>query len=239
MKAMVLAAGEGRRLRPLTDRLPKPMVPLAGRPLLEYTLRWLRRHGIEELVINLHHQPEVIRSHFGDGAALGLRIHYSFERELLGTAGAFKPVTRCFQDGAFLIMYGDNLTNCDLSRLVALHHTKGATATVAVFYRQDVTQSGMVALDGADRITHFVERPQPEEACSHWVSAGIIVAEPALLGYIPPGDFSDLGRDVLPAALAAGEPLYGYRMSESLWWVDSLEEYQSVDRQMRAGGIAL
>ena len=239
MKAMVLAAGEGRRLRPLTEQLPKPMVPLAGRPLLEYVVGWLRRYGVTDLVINLHHHPEAIRDHFGDGSAFDVHITYSYEPELLGTAGAINAVAHLFAEETFLIVYGDNLTNCDLARLVAYHRAKGGLATIALHYREDVTQSGMVVTDDADRVTHFREKPPASEACSHWVNAGILVAEPALLRYIPGSGFSDLSRDVLPAVLADGQKIYGYRMSEDLWWADSLEEYRGLERLLAAGKMAL
>ena len=239
MKAMVLAAGEGRRLRPLTEQLPKPMVPLAGRPLLEYVVGWLRRYGVTDLVINLHHHPEAIRDHFGDGSAFDVHITYSYEPELLGTAGAINAVAHLFAEETFLIVYGDNVTNCDLARLVAYHRAKGGLSTIALHYREDVTQSGMVVTDDADRVTHFREKPPASEACSHWVNAGILVAEPALLRYIPGSGFSDLSRDVLPAVLADGQKIYGYRMSEDLWWADSLEEYRGLERLLAAGKIAL
>src|SRR3972149_4042044 len=177
MKAMVLAAGEGRRLRPLTEQLPKPMVPLAGRPLLEYVVVWLRRYGVKDLVINLHHHPEAIRDHFGDGSAFDVHITYSYEPELLGTAGAINAVAHLFAEETFLIVYGDNVTNCDLARLVAYHRAKGGLSTIALHYREDVTQSGMVVTDDADRVTHFREKPPASEACSNWVNAGILVAE--------------------------------------------------------------
>lgn len=229
VKAIILAAGQSTRLRPLTDRIPKPMVLVAGKPILEYNLTLLARHGIGEVVINLHYQPQSIVEYFGDGSRWGVHITYSFEPELLGTAGAVKRVQEQF-DSTFLILYGDNLTTCDLSRLVIFHRAKGGIATIALHYRDDPTASGIADLDDQDRIIRFVEKPKPEQLFSHWVSAGILVLEPKVLDTIPDGMPSDFGRDLFPSLLSGGEVIYGYRMSqgEDLWWIDTAEDLHRV-----------
>ncbi|MCJ7668608.1 MAG: nucleotidyltransferase family protein [Anaerolineae bacterium] len=226
---MILAAGEGTRLRPLTDHIPKPMLLVAGKPILEHTLELLARYGISEVVINLHHQPQTIVDHFGDGSRWGVHITYSFESELLGTAGAVKKVREQF-DSSFLTLYGDNLTTCDLTRLTVFHRAKGGIATIALHYRDDPTASGIATLDDRDRITRFVEKPKSHQVFSHWVSAGLLVLEPEVLDVIPEGGPSDLGRDLFPSLLARGEATYGYRMSqgEYLWWIDTPEDLQRV-----------
>jgi NDP-sugar pyrophosphorylase family protein len=239
MKAMLLAAGAGTRLRPITDTLPKPMVPLGNQPLLGYTLALLARHNIREVAINLHHHPDVVRAYFGDGSAWGVRITYSFEPELLGTAGAVKKLQAFWGDEPFLVIYGDNLTDCDLTRMAAFHRAKGGLVTLALFWRQDVEHSGVAALSADDRITGFVEKPRADQAPSHWVFGGLMVAEPRLLDLIPAGQASDFGRQVLPEALARGESLWGYRMTERLWWTDTLAEYEALKRQFDAGQIEL
>ncbi len=218
-----MAAGEGTRLRPLTDNVPKPMIPIRGRPILEHNVRMLVRYGVDEIVINLHHRGETIRAHFGDGAAFGARIAYSEEAELLGTAGALNAVRSDFRDPFFLI-YGDNLTTCRLDYLRE-RRRPGAVATVALFEREDVAQSGVAALDAGDRITAFVEKPAPGTEPSHWVSAGVMLLAPEIFDFIPAAGPSDIGRDVLPAALAAGRYVEGYRMNERLWWIDSRADY--------------
>lgn len=229
MKAMILAAGQGTRLKPLMDRIPKPMVLVAGKPILEHNLELLARHGVREVVINLHHQPQTIVEHFGDGFRWGVHITYSFEPELLGTAGAVKRVREQF-DSTFLVLYGDNLTTCDLSRLVAFHRAKSGITTIALHYRDDPTASGIADLDDQDRVIRFVEKPNPEQVFSHWVSAGILVLEPAVLDAIPGRKNIDFGRDLFPSLLAHGEQLYGYRMSqgEDLWWIDTPEDLEGV-----------
>ncbi len=235
---MILAAGEGTRLRPLTDKLPKPMVPLGNKPLLEYTVALLARHNIRDIAINLHHCPDVVQAYFADGTAWGVRITYSFEPELLGTAGAIKKLESLW-DETFLIVYGDNLTDCDLTRLIAFHHAQGGLATLALFWREDVQHSGVVALDEHDRVTRFVEKPPPGQAPSHWVNAGLMVVEPRLLDFIPADRPCDLGREVLPELLARGEPVWGYRMTEHLWWTDRRSEYEALKRQFDEGEIHL
>jgi NDP-sugar pyrophosphorylase family protein len=224
MKAFLLAAGEGQRLRPFTAARPKPMIEVHGRPLLEYNVRALAALGVVDIVINTHYRADAIQSYFGDGAAWGVRIAYSFEPELLGTAGALLPVAAQL-DQTFILVYGDNLTDCDLRRVVARHRAAGALATIAVFERPDVLASGIVGIDDAGRVTRFLEKPRPDEVFSHWVNAGIMVFEPGVLDFIPRGRPSDIGRDVLPAILAAGAPIAAYQMDEHLWWIDSTDDY--------------
>jgi NDP-sugar pyrophosphorylase family protein len=200
------------------------MIPIRGRPILEHNVRMLARYGVDEVVINLHHRGDAIRGHFGDGARFGVRIDYAEEPILLGTAGALNAVRGRFREPFFLI-YGDNLTTCRLDRLRA-RHPADAVATVALFERADVAQSGVAALDAHERITAFVEKPAPETEPSHWVSAGVMVLAPEIFEFIPSVGSSDIGRDVLPAALAAGRRVEGYRMDERLWWIDSHADYE-------------
>lgn len=237
MKAMILAAGQGTRLRPLTDRIPKPMVLVAGKPILEHNLELIAHHGVHEVVINLHHQPHIITEYFEKGSRWDVDITYSFEPELLGTAGAVKRVQEQF-DSTFLVLYGDNLTTCDLSQLVAFHRAKGGIATIALHYRDNPSASGIADLNEQDRITRFVERPKPDQLFSHWVSAGILVLEPEMLDAIPDGTASDFGGDLFPSLLARGEAIYGYRMSlgEDLWWIDTPEDLHRVKTICEEGG---
>jgi NDP-sugar pyrophosphorylase family protein len=228
-KAMILAAGQGTRLRPLTENIPKCMVPIAGKPLLEHTVEWLHRHGVVELVINLCHLPEAIVKHFGDGRQWGVHITYSLEPEPLGTAGGVRNAARFF-DGPFFVWYGDNLSACDLRRLYSFHRARGGVATIALYYRKDPTASGIVGLDRDGRITRFLEKPGPDQVFSHWVNAGIFVLERQVLDAIPSEGTPDFGRDVFPALLAAGQRLYGYCLSagEGLWWIDTSQDLERV-----------
>jgi NDP-sugar pyrophosphorylase family protein len=232
-KAILLAAGQGERLRPLTQRVPKCMVEIAGKPLLERNVEWLKKYGVTDLVINLHYLPESVAGHFGDGSRWGVRITYSRERELLGTAGAVRNVADFF-DGPFFVWYGDNLSTCRLDRLWAMHTARGGVATIALHEREDPTQSGIVGLDETDRITRFLEKPRSDQVFSHWVSAGILALDPQVIDSIPGGGASDFGRDVFPRLLKEGAALYGYKMSveEGLWWIDTAGDLERVRAAM-------
>lgn len=221
-KAMLLAAGQGTRLHPLTKTVPKCMIRIGGKPLLEHTIELLKGYQVTELMINLHHLPEAVTDYFQDGARWGVRIRYSREERLLGTAGAVKKVAAFF-DGPFFVWYGDNLSACRLDRLWDFHRARQAVATIALYHREDPTQSGIVGLDADNRIVRFLEKPRPEQVFSHWVSAGIFALEPQVLEAIPSEGGPDFGRDVFPALLNQGAALYGYPLSqeESLMWVDT------------------
>lgn len=235
-QAMILAAGAGTRLRPVTDDIPKCMVPVGGTPILEHTIRRLRSFGVTDLVINLNYLPERVTEYFGDGSAWDVRLTYSYEETALGTAGGVKKVARHF-DGPFFVWYGDNLSTCDLGKLYALHRDREGMASIALFYREDPTASGIVGLDERDRITRFLEKPRPEQVFSNWVSAGILVLQPEVLDAIPDDEPSDFGRDVFPYLLERGAPLYGYRLSadEGLWWVDTPADLRRVETLWEGG----
>ena len=226
MKAMILAAGQGTRLRPITDEIPKPMAPLAGKPLLEYNIELLKKHDVREIAINLHYRPETITNHFGNGTKWGVQITYSWESKLLGTAGAVKKLESFFTDAPFLLLYGDNLSNCNLTRLIDFHQAKKGIATIALYKREDVSQSGIAQLDKDARILRFLEKPRPEQVFSHFVNAGIYVLEPHILKYIPSEQPYDFSRELFPKLLNGGKRLYSYVMTEELLWVDTPEDYQ-------------
>lgn len=232
-KAMLLAAGRGTRLRPVTDTVSKCMIPIAGKPLLEHNVGALRGYGVTDLVINLHHLPQTVMNHFGDGSGSGVRISYSLEPELLGTAGAVKKVEQFF-DGPFFVWYGDNLSTCRLDRLWRFHQSKQGVATIALHYREDPTRSGIVGLDENDRVTRFLEKPGPDQVFSHWVNAGILLLEREVLESIPANGVADFGRDIFPAMLERDSAVFGYRMSagESLWWIDTSEDLARVEQAM-------
>lgn len=239
MKAMLLSAGLGTRLRPLTDRLPKCMVPVAGKPVLQRNIEWLRSQGITELVVNLHHYPDAVTGYFGDGSAFGVHLEYSYEPELLGTAGALWGARRLLSAPRFWVLYADNLVNCSLERMESLHLARGATLTMGLFWRQNVSASGVVGLDGQGRITGFKEKPAAHEVLSQWVNAGIFLCEARVHQFIPAGQASDFGHDVLPAMLSAGEPLYGYTLGpeETLHWIDTPDDLARTESVLREGTL--
>lgn len=228
-QAVLLAAGGGTRLRPLTESLPKPMLSVGGRPLMEYTVLQLARAGVRDLVVNLHHCPDAIRDHFGDGARHGVRMKYSYEAEALGTAGGVKRAAAFLESGPFFVVYADNLTTCDVDRLGEAHASGGAMVTIALFWRDDVSPHSAVELQPDGDITRFVEKPRREEAPSHWISAGVAVMEADVIAAIPDGR-SDFGFDVFPRLLEKGHRIRGYQMrdGEGLWWIDTPEHYARV-----------
>lgn len=238
MNAMILAAGKGTRLYPLTETLPKPMVPVAGRPVLEHIVRWLRRHGVRRIAINLHYLPAAVRGHFGDGSRFGVELLYSEEPELLGTAGGVKRIESFFED-PFLVVYGDVLADFDLGALVAEHrsHAGQPHATLTLDRRPEAAQCGVVELAADGRVAGFVEKPRPEDIRSPWVNSGIMVLDRALLGMIPAGRFSDFGREVLPAWLGAGVPLWGWTLPEGAYLIDmgTPEKYAQAEREWAGG----
>ncbi|MBC5809803.1 MAG: nucleotidyltransferase family protein [Candidatus Eremiobacteraeota bacterium] len=224
MIGVILAAGAGTRLRPLTDDVPKPMIRLHGMPILEYNVRLLVRHGIADIVMNTWYKPEAIRAYFGDGSGFGARIAYSDERELRGTAGALAPI-RARLTEPFLVVYGDNLTDLDVAALCRTHRESGAEMTIALFERDGVQASGVAELAEDDRIVGFVEKPEDGRRRG-WVNAGVLCAQPDVLAYVPDDGPSDFGRDVIPALLREGRRIQGYRMREHLWWIDTNEDYE-------------
>jgi NDP-sugar pyrophosphorylase family protein len=221
MKAVLLAAGKGTRLRPLTDEKPKVMIPIAGKPILEHHVEHLAGAGIREIFINLHHLPERVMSHFGDGRKWGVRIRYSFEPEILGTAGAVKKIEAELRGGPFLVVYGDNYLEMDLSGFIEASAARDGVGTFAVFEKADVTGSGILELGRDDEVVRFKEKPLPGEVFSHWVSAGLFYFRPAVFEYIPSG-YSDFGLDVIPRLLHDEGRLFARRLKGGVWAIDDL-----------------
>jgi NDP-sugar pyrophosphorylase family protein len=232
-KALILAAGQGTRLRPLTDNCPKPMVPINGQPLLATLVGWLHRYGIDEVAINLHYRPEVITDYFGDGAAFHVKITYSYEDPILGTAGAVRKLSDFFQEGPFVVVYGDVLTDLDLSALMAAHRQNrqrdpATGATISLMSAPNPTEVGLVDLASDGKIRRFVEKPRADEVFTDLANAGVMVVEPALLDSIPSATFYDFGLDLFPRLLAEGVSLYGWILPRHAYCLDigTLEKYQ-------------
>ena len=229
MKAMILAAGEGRRLRPLTNHLPKPMLPVAGRPLLEHTIVYLRENGITDLAINLYHLPQAVIDYFGDGSDWGISLRYSVEEKLLGSAGGVKLVQDFFDD-TFIVYYGDLFTQADLRPMIDLHRQRGAPATMGLYRVPDPWNRGIVELNAEQTITRFAEKPPRDQVFSDLANAGIYVLEPEVLDSIPAGQMYDFGHDVFPDMLANGVPIAGYVIDDSLIDIGLPEKYEEANR---------
>jgi NDP-sugar pyrophosphorylase family protein len=228
MKALLLAAGEGTRLRPLTLDRPKPMLPISGRPVLDHLVRLLRWHGVGEIAINLHYRPEAIVEYFADGRDFDVSIRYSHEEQLLGSAGAARQL-QSFFDGPFFVLYGDVLTSIDLTRMAAGHRATGALATMALYEVEDASRCGMVATQADGRVTRFVEKPPAGWANGMLANAGIYVVEPAALRFIPESRPYDFGQHLFPDLLARGLPLYACPASAYVLDIGSFERYAQAE----------
>jgi mannose-1-phosphate guanylyltransferase/mannose-1-phosphate guanylyltransferase/phosphomannomutase len=233
MRAMVLAAGLGTRLRPITYELAKPMVPVLDRPVMAHILDLLDRYGFEQVVANLHHFPEAIRGYFGE------RITYRYEDSLLGTAGGVRNCADLLGSGSFLVISGDALTDIDLGALAARHREAGAIATLAVKRVHDTSEYGVVVTDRAGRISGFQEKPSPQEALSDLGNCGIYCFEPEIFDYFPDRPVADWANDVFPALLADDVPFVVHEINEYWNDVGSLAELRQGTFDALAGELAI
>ncbi len=238
MNALILAGGLGTRLSPLTALLPKPMVPVLNRPLLEHTLTLLKKHGIEDITFLLYHLPETIQSHFGNGSQFGVHIDYVVANQDFGTAGAVKQASRHI-DTSFLLLSGDALTDIDLSRMQDFHAGHGGIATIALSRVQNPSPFGVAITDANNRIARFVEKPAWSQIFSDTVNMGIYVLEPGILEHIESNSEVYFARDVFPDLLTADIPIFGF--DDECYWRDvgDLKTYQQVQWDALAGRIAL
>ena len=221
-----MAGGEGTRLRPMTANQPKPLLPVANRPVMEHVLRLLRRHGFDETVVTVQFLANLVRTYFGDGEELGMHLRYATEQVPLGTAGSVANAEDALRDEAFLVISGDALTDIDLTALVRAHRSTGALVTVCLSRVADPVDFGIVVQDGDGRIQRFLEKPTWGQVFSDTVNTGIYVMEPEVFRYVERGRPVDWSADVFPALLAAGAPLYGH-VAAGYWEdVGSLESYR-------------
>ncbi|WP_241423590.1 sugar phosphate nucleotidyltransferase [Candidatus Contubernalis alkaliaceticus] len=213
---MILAAGLGTRLRPLTNVVSKPMVQLAGRPCLEHTVRLLKKHGVNEVMVNIHYFPELIREYFGDGSSFGVDMNYSYEKELMGTAGGLKKVESFFKNDTVLIISGDGLTDIHIQDYYRFHKEKGCIATLALKRVENPQQYGVVKLNEDSTINIFQEKPKIEEAVSNLANTGIYLFEPEVFQHIPEDTFYDFGKQLFPKFVESRIKMAGYQM-EGYW----------------------
>jgi len=234
MKAVIMAGGKGTRLRPLTQHLPKPMVPLLDRPCMEYILDLLRRHGITEIAVTVQYLPQVIRQHFGDGSEHGVQLHYFEELAPLGTAGSVKNCQE-FLDETFLVISGDALTDFDLTRAIAFHKVKEALATLVLTRVEVPLEYGVVMTEESGRVSRFLEKPSWSEVFSDTVNTGIYVMEPEVLELFDAGAEYDFSKDLFPLMMERGLPLCGY-VADGYWSdIGSLSQYRQTQFDMLSG----
>jgi mannose-1-phosphate guanylyltransferase len=213
MQAVILVGGEGTRLRPLTSTVPKPVVPLVDRPFIAFMIEWLRRHGIEDVIMSCGFLATSVRNVLGDGSALGIRLRFVEEPDPRGTAGALK-FAESMLDERFLLLNGDVLTDIDLTAQIAQHERTGARATLALVPVEDPTAYGLVRLHDDNSVSDFVEKPSSDQIDTRMISAGAYVLEREVLELVPPERNVSIEREVWP--LLIGQGLYGFP-SESYW----------------------
>jgi mannose-1-phosphate guanylyltransferase len=250
MKAMILAAGKGTRVRPITQTIPKPMIPILQKPVMEFLLELLREHGFNEIMVNVSHLAEEIENYFRDGQRFGVQIAYSFEGRIedgeligdaLGSAGGLKKIQNFqpFFDDTFVVLCGDALIDLDLTEAVRRHREKGALASLITkrVPKDQVSSYGVVVTDDDGRVRSFQEKPAVEEAASDMINTGIYIFEPAVLEYIPSDVPFDIGSDLFPCLVAAGAPFYALPMEFE--WVDigKVPDYWQAIRSVLQGEV--
>ncbi|MEW6155122.1 MAG: sugar phosphate nucleotidyltransferase [Actinomycetota bacterium] len=236
MKAVIMAGGEGTRLRPLTSNQPKPLMPLANRPMMEHVVNLLRRHGFDEVVVTLAFLPQAIRTYFGDGSEFGVRMVYATEESPLGTAGSVRNAMAQLGE-TFMVISGDVLTDIDLSEVVDVHRRRGAMATLALKSMENPLDFGIVIAREDGTIERFLEKPTWGQVFSDTVNTGIYVLEPEIFEHIPEGRAVDFSEHVFPELLAGGKPVIGH-VAEGYWEdVGTLEAYLRAHRDVLRGKV--
>jgi mannose-1-phosphate guanylyltransferase len=250
MKAMILAAGKGTRVRPITHTTPKPMIPILQKPVMEFLLELLREHGFDEIMVNVSHLAEEIENYFRDGQRFGVQIAYSFEGrieegeligEALGSAGGLKRIQdfQPFFDDTFVVLCGDALIDLDLSEAVRRHKQKGAMASLIArrVPMEEVSSYGVVVTDPEGRVLSFQEKPAVAEAASDMINTGIYIFEPEVFDFIPSGEPFDIGSDLFPRLVEAGAPFYALPMEFE--WVDigKVPDYWQAIRSVLQGEV--
>ena len=236
MKAVIMAGGEGTRLRPLTSQRPKPLVPALNIPIMEHIVLLLKQHDINDIVVTLHYLADEIEGYFGDGSEWGVNISYSVEDTPLGTAGSVKQAEHLLKDDAFLIISGDALTDIDLDKAIKYHRDKKSMATIVLSHVPNPLEFGVVITDDDGCIRRFLEKPSWGEVFSDTVNTGMYILEPSILDYMDMGKNYDWSQDIFPQMLTDNKPLYGYVMDGDYWCdVGNLNQYREAQYTVMDG----
>ncbi|HDP69323.1 MAG TPA: NDP-sugar synthase [Actinobacteria bacterium] len=237
MKAIILAGGQGTRLRPLTCKAPKPMLPLVNAPFLEYIFKLLKNYDVEEVILSTSYLPGLFERRFGDGEKYGLKLVYVEEKEPLGTAGAIKNVEEYLDDDPFVVFNGDILTNLNISQLFEYHRSKGALATLTLTSVEDPTSYGLVPINSTGEVAGFLEKPSWDEVTTDLVNAGTYILEPDVLNLIPMGENYSFERGVFPEMVEKKEKIFGF--PSNAYWLDigTPQKYLKAHRDILGGRI--
>ena len=237
MKAVVMAGGEGTRLRPMTANQPKPLLPVVNKPIMEHVLRLLHKHGFTETIVTVQFLATLIRNYFGDGEDFGMKLHYVAEEVPLGTAGSVKNAEEHLRGEPFIVISGDALTDIDLTDMVRFHKERGAKVTIALKRVPNPLEFGIIIVDDQGRIQRFLEKPTWGQVFSDTVNTGIYIMEPEVLERVAEGEVVDWSGDVFPELLEEGEPLYGY-VADGYWEdVGTHESYLSAQADVLSGKV--
>jgi mannose-1-phosphate guanylyltransferase/phosphomannomutase len=216
MKSVIMAGGEGTRLRPLTCNIPKPMVPIVNKPVMEHIIELLRKHNLTDIAVTLQYLPNIIKNHFNDGREYDVNLKYYVEDKPMGTAGSVKNAED-FLDDTFIVISGDALTDIDLKKAIDFHFSKKSMATLVLKKVEIPLEYGVVVTDENGRITRFLEKPSWGEVFSDTVNTGIYILSPEVLKYYNKNEIFDFSKDLFPLLLKQDKPMYGY-VSEDYWW---------------------
>lgn len=239
--ALIMAAGYGTRLEPLTLAVPKPMVPIVNKPTMQHNLELLRFNGIRHAIANIHYHPEQIVNYFSDGLDFGVDLSYSYEETLLGTAGGVWRMGRVVDkiDETFLVLSSDALTDINIRKLLKFHRQKKSLATLALYPVEEVDHFGVVEIDPDQKIIGFQEKPKESEAKSKLANAGIYLFEPEIFEMIPKDKFYDFGKNLFPMLVEKKLPIYGYQMIEHWSDVGTIAAYIKANQDVMGGLVRL
>jgi mannose-1-phosphate guanylyltransferase / phosphomannomutase len=238
MKAVVMAGGEGTRLRPLTSNQPKPMVSIVGKPCMEHIIELAREHGFEDVIVTVAFLPQAIRGYFGDGGSLGVNIEYSVEESPLGTAGSVRLASGRL-DETFLVISGDALCDFDLTKLVEFHRERGAAATLALKRVENPLEFGIVVTDSEGRVERFLEKPSWSQVFSDTINTGVYVLEPEVLRHVPADRPYDFSKELFPLLLDMGRPVYGFVVDGYWQDIGNLTQYRQANFDALDGRVKL
>ena len=239
MKAVVMAGGEGTRLRPLTSNRPKPLVPILNKPCMQHSIELLKRYGIDEIIVTLYYLADEIQGYFGDGSELGVKLHYTIEDSPLGTAGSVKQAEDILKGDSFIIVSGDALTDLNVEKALEFHRRKKSVATIVLQHVENPLEFGVVITDEDGRVRRFMEKPSWGEVFSDTVNTGMYILDPSIFSYMETDIPYDWSQDIFPRLLAEDKNMFGYIMEE--YWTDvgSLQQYRQAQYEMLQGRTSL
>lgn len=238
MKGVIIAGGRGNRLRPLTNHLPKPMIPILDKPVMEYCIEHLKKHGITDIAVTVQYLSRKIMDYFGDGQRFGVKLTYFKEHRPLGTAGSIKNAEE-FLNETFVVIYGDTISNFDLTKGIQYHQAKRALVTIFMTTVQNPLDYGIIKTNDTGKVTRFLEKPTRLDVFTNQINTGIFVMEPAILHYIKKKEVVDFSLDLFPLLLKKGMPIFGFKTSGYWSDVGNLAKYEKTVHDLIDGNIRI